>query len=59
MEAADVVIVTGKSYRQALRMLNIIKLKLKKEKHHLISVSEFCVYYNLPVDEVLKSLNRQ
>lgn len=58
IEPDEVQLLTGKSYRQSLRIIHNIKRKLKKEKHQFISVSEFCDYSRLPLDEVLVALHR-
>jgi hypothetical protein len=58
IEPNDVQAITGKSYRQCLRIITNIKKKLKKEKHQFISITEFCDYSSLPHDEVLTALQR-
>jgi hypothetical protein len=58
IEPNDVQLLTGKSYRQSLRIIQNIKRKLRKEKYQFISISEFCDYSRLPVDEVLIALHR-
>jgi hypothetical protein len=51
--------VTGKSERTARKMMNDIRKKLGKEKHQMISLSEFCEYIGLSEEEVLKLLENR
>ena len=48
----DVQRITGKSYRQSLRMLQQIKRDLNKEKEHLITIEEFCQQTGINTEEV-------
>jgi hypothetical protein len=52
----DVQRITGKTDRTARRLMKAIRKKLGKEKHHMISLGEFCHYTGLPEEEVLKRL---
>lgn len=45
-------LITGKSERYSRELLRQIKTQLKKEKHQLVSLSEFCKYVDLSIDEV-------
>lgn len=49
----DIERVTGRSGRAARKMITRIRQHLGKDKHHLISVKEFCVYTGLPEAEVM------
>ena len=53
----DVQRITGKSYRQSLRMLQQIKRDLNKEKEQLISIDEFCIYTGLKFEHVEPHIN--
>lgn len=48
----DVQIITGKSYRQSVRILEKIRQFYKKEKHSYVTVNEFCLYCGLDFEEV-------
>jgi len=48
----DVSIITGKSKRQAQRLLKHIHVALAKEPHQPVSVVEFADYMGLDVEEV-------
>lgn len=48
----DVAAIKGVSIRQARNIINDIKVFHKKEKHHIVTVKEFCTHFNLPIDEV-------
>lgn len=58
MYTKDVMRITGKSDRTARKLMNAIRKKLGKEKHHMISLGEFCAYTGLPEEEVLRRLGR-
>jgi ATP:corrinoid adenosyltransferase len=52
----DVQRITGKSYRQSLRILQQIRNVLRKEKHQIVTVDEFCSFMgfdNTKVEELL------
>lgn len=40
----DIQRITGKSYRQSLRILQQIKRDLQKEKEHMVTIDEYCQY---------------
>ncbi len=44
--------ITGKSERYSREILKKIKTDLNKEKHHLITIQEFCAYMKISIDEV-------
>lgn len=43
----DVQIITGKSYRQSLRILQKLKIKLRKDPHQYITFEEYNKYYGI------------
>ena len=53
----DIQCITGKSYRQSLRMLQQIKRDLHKEKEQLLSIEEFCDYTGLKHEHVEPHIN--
>ena len=48
----DVQRITGKSYRQSLRILQQIRNVLRKEKHQIVTVDEFCSFMGIEMDKV-------
>ncbi|TKS57412.1 hypothetical protein [Mesohalobacter halotolerans] len=48
----DVAIITGKTERYGRSLLKRIRERLNKEKHQVVSVSEFCDYIGLDEEEV-------
>lgn len=52
----DIQCITGKSYRQSIRILHQIKKSLRKPSASLVSVEEFCDYTGLPYEHVVKVL---
>ncbi|MFD1316187.1 hypothetical protein [Namhaeicola litoreus] len=48
----DVEIITGKSERYGRKVIKTIKDNLKKEKHQLVTVEEFCNYMGLDISRV-------
>lgn len=54
--AKDIQVVTGKSERTSRTILKKIRESFSKEKHQAITVSEFCRYLGLPLEEVTKKL---
>ncbi len=49
--AKDIQNVTGRSYRQSLRLLQNAKNKVGKSKNDMLSLREFCNVYNInPLD---------
>ncbi|MBL0745590.1 hypothetical protein [Chryseolinea lacunae] len=43
----DIMRITGRSDRYARQLLRTIRKKLNKQKHQLISISEFCDFMQL------------
>jgi hypothetical protein len=50
----DIQRITGKSYRQSTRILNQIRMSLRKPKSSLVSVEEFCEYTGLKYEHVIE-----
>jgi len=48
----DIQRITGKSYRQSLRLMQKIKEQLKKQENELLSIEEFCSSTGLKYDQV-------
>jgi hypothetical protein len=48
----DIMRITGKSERYSREILKKIKTDLNKEKHHLITIKEFCNYMKISIEEV-------
>lgn len=48
----DIQRITGKSYRQSIRLLANLRKDFNKSKNSLISVIEFCEYTGLKVEHV-------
>ena len=48
----DIQRITGKSYRQSIRMLHKIKEDLKKLPNELVSIEDFCQYTSLKYEQV-------
>jgi len=48
----DVQIITGKSERYGRKIIKNIKDKLKKQKHQLVTIDEFCEYMGLEINRV-------
>lgn len=52
----DVGKIMGKEYQQARIYLLKIKKHLNKEKHHMVSIEEFCEYSGLKIEHVLRCI---
>ncbi len=52
IQSPDVCIITGKSKRQAQRLLQTIRDALGKAPHQPVSVKEFAAYMALDLEEV-------
>ncbi|WNM17969.1 transcription initiation factor IIE subunit beta family protein [Flavobacterium capsici] len=50
--AKDVQIITGKSERQARKIINSIKDAYAKKKHQPVTIKEFCDYMDLDINDV-------
>lgn len=49
----DIQRITGKSYRQSLRLLNKIRRDLSKLENEFVSIEEFCQYTSLKYEQVM------
>ena len=49
----DIQRITGKSYRQSIRLLQKIRTHLNKLENELVSIEEFCQYTSLKMEQVL------
>jgi len=49
----DIQRITGKSYRQSVRFHHKIREALYKQENELLSISEFCQYTSLEIEQVL------
>jgi hypothetical protein len=54
----DIQLITGQSYRQSTRLMHKIKEALKKQKHELLSITEFCEYTGLKYEEIIHLIVR-
>jgi hypothetical protein len=48
----DIQRITGKSYRQSIRLLQKIRKELKKLENEFVSVEEFCQYTSFKYEQV-------
>jgi len=48
----DVQLITGKSERYGRKIIKMIKDKLHKQKHQLVTIDEFCTYMGLEKEEI-------
>jgi hypothetical protein len=51
--AKDIQMITGRTERYGNKLLIKIRRHFKKEKHHMVTITEFCEYTGLPFDEVV------
>jgi hypothetical protein len=49
----DIQRITGKSYRQSIRLLQKIRTELNKLENEFVSIEEFCQYTSLKIEQVL------
>ena len=49
----DIQRITGKSYRQSVRVLQKIRKDLRKLDNEFVSIEEFCNYTSLKYEQVL------
>ena len=49
----DIQRITGKSYRQSLRLLHKIRNDLNKLENEFVSIEEFCHYTSLKYEQVM------
>ncbi|WP_242131680.1 hypothetical protein [Aestuariivivens marinum] len=54
----DIIILTGRSESYAREVLRDIRLLLKKERHQLITIAEFCEHMGLPYEDVFNRINK-
>jgi len=48
----DIQRITGKSYRQSIRLLQKIRMDLSKKENEFLSIEEFCQYTSLKMELV-------
>ena len=48
----DIQRITGKSYRQSIRLLQKIRKELNKLENEFVSIEEFCQYTSLKIEQV-------
>lgn len=48
----DIQRITGKSYRQSIRLMRKIRTDLNKLENELLSIEEFCNYTSLKYEQV-------
>ena len=49
----DIQRITGKSYRQSIRLQQKIRIALNKLENELVSIEEFCHYTSLKYEQVI------
>ena len=49
----DIQRITGKSYRQSIRLLQKIRKDLNKLENEFVSIEEFCIYTSLKQEQVM------
>lgn len=49
----DIQRITGKSYRQSIRLLQKIRTALNKLENEFVSIEEFCQYTSLKMEQVM------
>jgi len=53
----DLQLLTGKSYRQCVRMLQAVREYYQKPKKSLVSIKEWCDYHGLDEEDISKYIN--
>jgi hypothetical protein len=53
----DVANITGKSVKSASRLVAKIKKELGKDRHHILTISEFCQYMGFKIKDIMGSMN--
>ncbi len=53
----DIQLITGRTERYGRKLLQKIRVYLKKDEHCLITINEFCSFTGLPFTEVEKFLS--
>ena len=49
----DIQRITGKSYRQSIRLMQKIRKDLRKQENEFVSIEEFCNYTSLKYEQVI------
>lgn len=53
----DVANITGKSVKSASRLVAKIKKELGKDRHHILTINEFCQYMGFKIKDIMGSMN--
>ncbi len=48
----DIQLITGKSYRQSIRLMQKIKKELNKLENEFLTIDEFCTYTGIRYEQV-------
>ena len=48
----DIQLITGKSYRQSIRLMQKIKREYHKQDSEFLTIDEFCSYTGIKSDEI-------
>lgn len=48
----DIQLITGKSYRQSIRLMQKIKKELNKLENEFLTINEFCTYTGIRYEQV-------
>ena len=48
----DIQLITGKSYRQSIRIMKKIRLKFNKQENQYVTFDEFCEYTGIPYEQL-------
>ncbi|CAM3008712.1 hypothetical protein SAMN05444355_103292 [Flavobacterium frigoris] len=48
----DIQRITGKSYRQSIRLVQKMRIKLNKLEDEFVSIEEFCQFTSLKIEQV-------
>jgi hypothetical protein len=59
MYPSDVMMLTDKSESYARKEIQKLKKALNKEPHQKVTIKEYCHYYGLILDEVLRVLSKR
>ena len=49
----DIQLITGKCYRQSIRILQQIRIVVNKQPNQFVSIEEFCTYTGLSYEQVI------
>jgi hypothetical protein len=58
IDAKEAAIVLGKAPSTAQTLLRTIKDALGKKKHQPVTIKEFCVYKDLPYEDIFNMINK-